>query len=68
MVFQALGGVIMTAVFQGLAKSTNPNIWYVPIGLMFVPAIICIVGTPFAVGKYFSLSCLSPKPHRAEEP
>lgn len=45
----------MTAVFQGLAKSTNPNIWYVPIGLMFVPAIICLVGTPFAVGKWLSL-------------
>lgn len=51
MVFQALGGVVMTAAFQGLAKSSNPNIWYVPIGLMFVPAIICIIGTPFAVGE-----------------
>lgn len=46
----------MTAVFQGLAKSTNPNIWYVPIGLMFVPAIICLAGTPFAVGMYYTLS------------
>lgn len=49
MVFQALGGVIMTAVFQGINTSNNPNIWYVPIGLMFVPAIICCIGTPFVV-------------------
>ena len=69
MVFQALGGVIMTAVFQGLAKSTNPNIWYVPIGMMFVPAIICVIGTPFAVGESGSLSLptLPPTPLTSED-
>jgi hypothetical protein len=51
MVFQAFGGVLMSAVFQGVAFSSDPNIWYVPLGLMFVPAIICCVGTPFAVGE-----------------
>lgn len=55
MVFQALGGVIMTAIFQGINTSDNPNIWYVPIGLMFVPAIICCIGTPFVVGMYTHL-------------
>jgi MFS family permease len=51
MVFQALGGVIMSALFTGVAASTNPNIWYVPLGIMFFPAIICCIGTPFAVGE-----------------
>ena len=51
MVFQALGGVIMSALFTGVAASSNPNIWYVPLGIMFFPAIVCCIGTPFAVGK-----------------
>ena len=54
MVFQALGGVIMSSVFVGVASSSNPNIWYVPLGLMFFPAIVCCIGTPFAVGKPLS--------------
>lgn len=51
MVFQALGGIIMSALFTGVAASSNPNIWYVPLGIMFFPAIVCCIGTPFAVGK-----------------
>jgi len=46
---QALGGVIMNCVFQGISTMNSPISWYIPIFVAIVPGIMVCVMTPFIV-------------------